>query len=254
MARNVIVVALAGIMAVASNARAEQLVEDNTESRLVLAFRADAAALQKRLPPELEVSPAPGGPAKDANLVVVFYDRLHQLDGSGKPTSATTMRMAVVVAAVKTRAAGKPAFAVLRVFNPNPEQVPGFYKAGVLAEVKRETSVAASSLEPGSMSDAWEVSTKGGDTIRVRVEYARGVPSRSVRELQVFSGVQGGLFRIYRTDELGDVVRSAAGKVDRAKKLEYRFAVADMADLFGDETQLLAVSANPVFLRKVFLP
>lgn len=250
-----IVIALLAALAVASPAaRAEQFVEDNVESRLLMLFKANAEAVQKRLPPQLEVFPSQAAPTKDANLVVVFYDRFHQLHGNAKPTGMAPVRTVVIVAIVKSRETGKPAFAVMRAFNPSREQVPGFYKAGVLGEVKHEMSSAEQALEPGQTKEAWDVSTPGGDTIRVRVDYARGVPTRSQRELQVFSAVQGDLFRIYRTDELGDVIQSVPTNVDRAKNIEYRFSIRDMADLFDAKTQLVAVTANPVFLRKVFLP
>jgi hypothetical protein len=250
-----IVAALAAAGAVLTmEARADTLTEDNVESRLVLLFQADAAALQKRLAPELEVSPAPAGPAKGSNLFVVLYDRVLQQDGEAKTTGAAAMRFAVVVAAVKERATGKPGFAVLRAFVPDPGSVPGFYGMAALADVARETSFEAKGLEPGLVKDEWNVKSGNGDTLRVRIEYARGVPARRQGEMHVFSAAHPELHRIYRTDEATDVVRSPGANVDRAKKLDYRFAIRDMADLFVPETRLVAALANPLYLRKVFVP
>lgn len=249
-----IVAALAAASALlALGARADTLTEDNVESRLALAFQADAAALQKRLPPELAVSAFPAGPAKDANLILVLYDRVLQLDGDGKPGAAPS-RFAVIVAAVTSRATGKPGFAVLRGFEPNPARVPGFYQASVLADVERVTTLRGKALEPGTVKDEWDVKIGKADSIRVRLEYARGIPGRRQGEMEIFSAAQPDLHRIYRTDEATDLVRSAAVNVDRAKKLEVRVAIADMADLFGRDTRLLCTMASPLYLRKVFLP
>jgi hypothetical protein len=253
MARRVAAALAAAWGLLAMEARADTLTEDNVESRLVLAFQADAAALQKRLPPELEPSSLPAGPAKDSNLIVIFYDRALQKDGEGKTTSAATLRFVVVVAAVKERATGKQAFAVLRGFSPDRGSVPGFYEMNVLADVARETSFEGKALEPGFVKDEWNVKS-GDDSIRVRIEYARGVPGRAQPELLVFSAAHPELHRIYRAEEVTDLVRSPGAKVDRAKKLDHRFAIRDMADLFAPETRLVAALASPVYLRKVFVP
>jgi hypothetical protein len=249
-----IVAALAAWGLLVTGARAESLTEDNVESRFVLAFQADAGALQKRLPPDLEVAPAPAGPVQGANLFVVLYDRFLQQDPAGKTTATATLRFGVIVAAVKSRATGKPAFAVLRGFSPSSELVPGYYKVNVSAEVEHEIASAAKALEPGRAKEAWKVKAASGDAFRIRVEYARGVPARAQREMLIFSTAQEGLYRTYRTDEVTDLIRSVPAKIDRAKKLEYSFAIRDMADLFGRETRLVAAMANPVHLRKVFVP
>jgi hypothetical protein len=249
-----VLAASCALVLVAQAVRAETLVEDNVESRVLLAFQVDAATLQKRLSPDLEVSPIPAGPAKDANLLVIFYERLSQQDAAAKATGAPAMQYVAIVAPVKSKATGKPAYAVLRVFSPNPEQVPGFYRAGVLASVKREFSSAAEGLEPGRVKDAWEVKTQGADSIRLRLDFARATPARSQRESQILSAADATLFRIYRTDELAEVIRSVPAKIDRAKRVEFRARISDMADLFVPSPRLVGAVHNPVSLRKVFLP
>lgn len=116
-----------------------------------------------------------------------------------------------------------------------------------------EIATAAKGLAPGEAKEAWTIKAANGDAFRIRAEYARGVPARAQREMLVFSTVQEGLHRIYRIDEVTDLIRSVPAEIDRAKKLEYGFAIRDMADVFG-KTRLVAAMASPVYLRKVFVP
>src|SRR5882762_1065579 len=63
---------------------AETLVEQVTDTRLVLAFRGDPAELQKVFPGPWDIVGTAAGPAKDANFNVIFYDRMLQQDGAGR--------------------------------------------------------------------------------------------------------------------------------------------------------------------------
>lgn len=64
---------------------AETLVQQNVDTRVVLAFRVGQAALQSWLPAPWQVNPVATGPSKDANLMVTFIDRVLSQDAEGKP-------------------------------------------------------------------------------------------------------------------------------------------------------------------------
>ena len=65
---------------------AESLVESSAETRTVLAFRVGETALQRWVPEPLRITPIPSGPFKDANLFVIFMDKLVKLDAEGNPS------------------------------------------------------------------------------------------------------------------------------------------------------------------------
>jgi len=63
---------------------AETLVQQNVDTRVVLAFRVGHAGLQRWLPAPRQVDPVATGPSKGANLTVSFIDRLLNQDSEGK--------------------------------------------------------------------------------------------------------------------------------------------------------------------------
>src|SRR6266566_993132 len=66
-------------------AGADALVENSAEFRFQLDFRVNDAALQKLLPAGWETVIATQGPAKDANLRVIFIDRVDVTNPDGTP-------------------------------------------------------------------------------------------------------------------------------------------------------------------------
>ena len=70
-----------------SIAISEVLSELNVESRTILAFRVDEKIVEQVqwLPPGWKVAPSNAGPFKDANLLVIFSDRLLVQDKEGNP-------------------------------------------------------------------------------------------------------------------------------------------------------------------------
>src|SRR6266436_6078371 len=72
-------------------ARADTIIEQNVEQRFQLDFHVPDAALKKMLPEGWEPVIATAGPAKDANLRMIFIDRIAVLGADGKPRGSTQM-------------------------------------------------------------------------------------------------------------------------------------------------------------------
>src|ERR1700693_5202960 len=77
--------ALAGFVAPAN---AENFIEHSAEVRMQLDFRVPDAALKKMLPDGWEPVIATAGPAKDANLRMIFIDRVGITGPDGQPIGA----------------------------------------------------------------------------------------------------------------------------------------------------------------------
>jgi len=90
------VCALAG-----SYAHAESLVESSSETRFQLDLKVPEAALKPLLPAGWTLNVAAQGPAKDANLRLVFIDRVTINGPDGKPAGKGSNRLVYLVAPVK---------------------------------------------------------------------------------------------------------------------------------------------------------
>jgi hypothetical protein len=234
-------------------AGAETLVETNFDSRLNVQFRVAEAALKSSVPAPWQIAPAASGPGKDANLTVVFLQRLLVLSPEGKPTPGATHRTVALVVPAKNTQTDESAPVVLRVFTADPQGVPGPYKNSVKANVRRELTLKGDGNEPGVGSEQWQMQADSG-TIEVQLAYQRGVPSRTKGESKVYSAVEPTFFRLYRVDQGVDVVKSVPAGIDRVQSFRFRSTVPEFARLFDGSEQVIAVSVIPWYFREVRLP
>src|SRR5712692_9370115 len=231
---------------------AETLVEQVTDTRLVLAFRVDPAELQKVFPGPWDIVGTAAGPAKDANFNVIFYDRMLQQDGAGA-SMGPPYRFIVFAAGVKPKEASSAASVVGRIYASDPKRVPGPYKNSLLSTVERRTVIESGSSEPGTNEETWEVRAPPNHTISLSVKYEKSTPARQKSEGKVYSSVDTAFYRIYRWDLLAEVAKSATAGIDRVKNYKFNASVPDYANLLTS-AQLVAIISQPMYVRNVWLP
>ena len=234
-------------------AHCETLVASDVSTRLGLGFRVVEARLQKWLPSGWQSNPPGLGPSRGTNLFLGFVDRLLNLDSEGKPIAGGRDRYLAIVVPARQSATGQSGNLVIRVFTGNAGMLPGAYKTSVLAQIRREQSDQGAGIEPGTASDAWEVRDDSG-AIQVKLQYRRELPHRSSSEQKFFSPVQPDFFRIYRTDQGSDVVRSVPLEVNRVESFSVKVSIAELQELFDGTEQLISVTAAPWAVRQIFLP
>ena len=78
------ILAAATLITAAGISRAQTVVEHGAEHRLQLDFHVPDAALAAFLPADWKPNIATSGPAKDANIRVIFIDRVAVTDALGK--------------------------------------------------------------------------------------------------------------------------------------------------------------------------
>jgi hypothetical protein len=233
---------------------AETLVQQNVDTRVVLAFRVGQEALQRFLPAPWRVDPVATGPSKDANLTITFLDQLLNQDGEGKPIAGGTTRIVALGIPAKNGQTGEAAPFLLRAFDANPQGVPGPYKGAVGATIRRQASLQSADLERTTASELWEMREPGGGVIEIRLEYQRGLPTRAKPEAKPHSLVEPSFFRIYRIEQGTDVVKSVPAAIDRVRSYHFRVTVQELRTLFDGTEQLVSIAVLPWYLRQVFLP
>jgi hypothetical protein len=99
----------------------------NVDARVVLYFTVPSDALKERVPAPWQVGSVPAGPAKDANLAVVFVDQVLAQDQDGKPIGAGANRQVVLAAIGKNGQTGEVAPVIIGGFSADPVNIPGAY-------------------------------------------------------------------------------------------------------------------------------
>lgn len=235
-------------------AGAQTLVEHVADTRVVVSLRVNDAKLKARVAAPWEISPATSGPSKDANLSLVFVDRLLVQDADGKPKGPGLDRLVAFVAPGKHTQTGETGPLVIRVFTANPQALPGFYKNYLHASIQREQTAQGTALEAGAGTDAWALRTSGNESVELRLAYQRGVPARSRGDSKPRAAAEPSVWRIYRFDQGVDVIRSVPASIDRLQKYELRVTLGEFRDLFDGSEQLVSVAVLPWYHRQTLLP
>ena len=81
----------------ADRARAETPTGSNADTRVVVSLQVKPEAAQQWLTGPWQVDPAPSGPAKGANAVLVFGDQHLVVDAEGKPAGSGINRILALV-------------------------------------------------------------------------------------------------------------------------------------------------------------
>ncbi|TGD96307.1 hypothetical protein [Methylobacterium nonmethylotrophicum] len=219
------------------------------ETRTVLTFKVGDEVVQKLLPDGWTLAPIAQGPAKGANLAVVFSERLATVDQDGKAAGGEE---ASVILSIPAKNGAESAFAIIEAYG-DAETAPGFYKAGKPATVTAERSLRVANLK-GTIEETWSVAGNGGERISFQIGYERLQPSRAQFDSRNVSAVDGRVRRTYRIDQGTVVLVSAANGVDKAKGLTFKATGGLLGRLFDGSHQLVSAVSLPWYSRQLYVP
>jgi hypothetical protein len=239
-------------LSLTATVRAETLVGSNADSRLTVALSVRPEAAQAWLPAPWQVEPLSKGPFKGSNLGIVCIDRLLNQDPEGEPAGGGTFRLAALYVPAKNSQTGESAPFIIRVYGPHAGAGP--YKNSVQATVRREATMRGTDFEPGTGSEAWLVQDQAGGILKFRMNYRRALPTRSRGEARPHSNIDPTFFRMYRYDQLMDVVKSIPDDIDRVQSHHLRVTIAELRELFNGTEQLVGVALVPWYGRQTYLP
>jgi len=231
---------------------AERLVQSTTEARTYVFFRANADAVQKLLPAGWVSTPGTG-PLKDANVAIYLIEGLAGEGADGKPV-INPGKFAVLGVPAKHEQSGVTAPVIVGGFASQPAAAPGAYGVYAPAKITMTKTLRSDGASPTTVEENWEVSTDAGDQLRFNVTYDRGTGTRAHIEPRVYSGAKPEFYRIYKADQVTEVVHSVADDAKRAKKVDFTGSGPQLAKMFDGKEQLIAVMSVPAYYRQIVLP
>lgn len=235
---------------VAAPAAAETFVGSNVDTRYTLAYKVDAAAAQAWLPEGWTLASFGSGPIAGSNLLVILIDRHISLDPEDKPAEHPLYR-GVALVSLGGRDEENRVF-VTRVYITDAEVNP--YKNSVAAAISRAASSEGAGNDPPSRVEAWSVETEDGGTLEVSLSFQAGIPSFAESEALPYSNVEPDFHRIYRYEQVVDLVSSTPAGVDRIEDFALTTTIEELAPMFDGSEELVAVIAVPWYLRHTYLP
>lgn len=230
---------------------AETKVGSVVDSRTMLGFKIDDAALEDLLPGGWDSFTLPQGPIAGANLIVALIDRHIILDGAGAPENPASGPIVVLLAYARKNGAKDVRAFVIRVYEEPPLVDP--YGNSVPADVDRHAAYRDAGGGDRVQSEVWTVRTRTGGELKLDLEHRLGELQWSTGvESRPFSAQTPDAFRIFRYDQLTGLAMSTA----MGKALEGRisFSVNDPAleAVFDGREVLVSVLQVPIQIREVF--
>jgi hypothetical protein len=183
--------ALYGVMVMsaagASSAGAQTMLEQAAEHRFQLDFHVNDAALQKMLPAGWEPVIAKQGAAKDANLRMIFIDRVGIAGGDGKPTKQATSRLAYLAIPVKQSSGPGAGQMIIFGLTESAADAPGAFGTYQAASISKMSRSSTASGGTATGTEDWEFVGPAGERMEVHAEYERGPVSKGGGETKFYN-------------------------------------------------------------------
>jgi hypothetical protein len=236
----------------ATTAGGQTLLEYSAEARFQLDFHVPDAALAAMLPQGFTPNVATQGPAKDANIRVIFIDRMTINGPDGKPVGKTGSNRLVYLAAPVKDPSGANAQLVVGGLTEDPADVPGpfgVYLAATTHTMQRSTSSTASG--PVIDSQDWVFQAASGERLELHIKYEHGVGNKGMpADTKFYSAKNPGVAQISRQEQVLDILRNATtNPPDRVREFSFKGSGGSYAKLF-DGTEKVLSWDNIVWLNR----
>ncbi len=236
-------------------AGAQTLVESSLEARFQLDLAVPQAALMRMMPAGWTTSIATQGPAKDANLRVIFIERLTINDGEGRPVGDGSSLLAYLTVPA-TSPTGESAQVVIGGLTGDPAGAPGPFGVYLPARTHELHRMTAGGPEGTTELQDWLFEAASGERLEMRIEFERGVANRGpVREVRFHSAKDPAVMEISRQQQVLDILRNVTtNPSDRVRSFSFSAGGGSYAALF-DGTERVLSWDNIVWLdRDVLRP
>jgi hypothetical protein len=238
-----------------AGASAQTLVDSSLESRFQLDLAVPQAALMRMMPSGWTTNVAAQGPAKDANLRVIFIERLTINDAEGRPVGDGS-NLLVYLTVPATDPSGQNAQVVIGGITEDPADAPGpfgVYLPAATHTLRRET---ISGSGPIVETQDWVFTAASGERLEMHITFERGVANRgAARDVRFHSAEDPAVVEISRQQQVLDILKNVTTNPrDRVRSFSFTAGGGSYAGLF-DGTERVLSWDNIVWLdRDVLRP
>ncbi len=225
----------------AGHANAQTVIETSEETGFQLDFHVPDAALKALLPAGFIPSVAMQGPAKDANLRVVFLDRVTVHGPAGKPVRTGSEQLVYLLAPVKD-ANGAESQLVVGELSGDAADVPGPFGIAPLTTKHSMRRLVSSSDGPVLESQDWVFEAATGEHLEMHIEFERGAGFKlGPADVKFYSAKDASVYQISRQEQDLDILRNVTiTPRDRVRRFSFKAGGGSYAPLFDGKEKLLS--------------
>lgn len=229
------------------------IISQSSEYRFQLDFHVNDTALAAMLPAGWVSNAATQGPAKDANIRLIFIDAGNivgpdnRLLGKGKD-------LLVYIAAPVKQADGSASGQMILggISQYNPDAAFGVMEKASDAKVTR---TAASAGGVTLMVEDWDLAAAGGAHAALHVQYTGAPANKAGGAVNFYNPADPAKLQIFKTEQATDITRNVTtNPADRVMEFSYKASGGKFAALFDGTEKALSWDSQPVYSRIVGVP
>ncbi len=248
---------LVAVIATATTARAQTLMEFSAEARFQLDLVVPQAPISSMLPAGFTMNIATQGAAKDCNLRVVFVDRMTINGPDGKPVGKGSSRLVYLAVPVKDTNAANGQLVIGGLVD-DPADAPGPFGVYLAATSTRTMQRTTSSTGTGPAIDSqdWVFRAPTGEHLELHVKYEHGIANTNrgtPSEGKFYSAKNPAVMQIWRQEQVLDILRNVTtNPPDRVKEYSFKGSGGSFAKIF-DGTEKTVSWDNLIWLNRSVL-
>ena len=230
-------------------------------ARTMLAIEGNATALQRRLPSGWELMPYAGEDLRGtslngANMLVPFHEVYAVRSHDGKVVGQQQLSYVVFLSQARNNATGEVAHIHWFTYTEDPTAVPGKYMDAELANVTRSQNFTKERQGETQVRETFDAVAEGGE-IHLSLAYEQGGMVMWVTadepNLPIYSAKDPSIVRVYKEDQVINVVRSVPMNVDRVSEISLNVR-GELEDVFDGTEHVIAVVIQRPYTREVYVP
>ncbi len=234
---------------------AQTVVEHGAEHRMQLDFRVPDAALAKFLPAGWQPTIATSGPAKDANIRVIFIDRVAVTDKDNKLVGKGASSLVYLAVPVNNGAGGKTGQMIIGGLVSSAEDAPGPFKNYIAANATSMKRTVSTVNGKTFREEDWKFSAPTGENFEIHVKLESAPIAKSPpTDTKFYDPANPDSYQTFRVEQVNDISRNAQTKADRVSEYSFKGGGGKYASLFDGTEVMLSVDSIPWYSRTISTP
>ena len=181
------------------------------------------------------------GPAKDANLRVIFIERLTVHDAEGRPVGDGSSLL-VYLTVPATGPNGENVQLVIGGLTEEPADAPGPFGVYLPATTHTLHRIVSTGTNPILETQEWVFAAASGERFEMHITFERGVANRgAVRDTRFHSAKDPSKYEISRQQQVLDILRNVTTNPrDRVRNFSFHGGGGSYAALFDGTERVLS--------------
>jgi len=230
-------------------------------ARTLIAIKANAAALQRRLPDGWDLAPYAGDDLRgkaltEANLLLAFHDVFAVRSHTGTPDGLSQLSYVPFVSQARNRSIGELGHIHWLSYTEDPAGIPGKYRDAKLARITRSQTFTKETRGETRVREAFSAVAESGE-VHLSLAYRQGGVVMWVTadkpNLPLYAAKDTSIVRVYQEDQVINIVRSDPMDVDAVSEIDLKVK-GEASDVFDGNERVVAVVIQRPYMRQVYVP